>query len=56
MKNLSGMCDFPGSPILHTIDLEFLNQNTHHRLTTTELSKNYSNWFQQKPTSVSIKP
>ena len=36
-KNLA---DFPGSPRFHTIDLEFLNQNTHHRLTKTELSKN----------------
>ena len=33
------MAGFPGLPRLHMIDLEFLNQNTHHRLTKTELSK-----------------
>ena len=38
-KHLVGRCDFPGSPKLHTIDLEFLNQNALHRLTMTELSK-----------------
>ena len=32
--------DFPGSPRLHMIDLEFLDQNTFCRLTKTELSKN----------------
>ena len=38
-KHLVGRSDFPGSPKLHTIDLEFLNQNALHRLTMTELSK-----------------
>ena len=38
-KSLAGGCDFPGSPRLHTIDLEFINQNTFCRLTKTELSK-----------------
>ena len=37
---MAGGCDFPGSPRLHMIDLEFLNQNKHHRLTKTELKNN----------------
>ena len=49
------MAGFPGSPRLHMIDLKFLNQNTHHRL-TNELSKKYSNCFWQKLTSASVKP
>ena len=36
----TGRCDFPGSPRLHMIDLEFLNQNILHRLIITELCKN----------------
>ena len=33
------LAGFSGSLRLHRIDLEFLNQNTHHRLTKTELFK-----------------
>ena len=36
---MAGRCDFPGSPRLHMIDLEFLKQNTLHSAQSAELSK-----------------
>ena len=51
------LADFPGSPRFHTIDLEVLNQNTHHRFTKTELSKTKAIAFgRNNLTSVSVKP
>ena len=56
MKILAGRCDFPGSPRLHMIDLDFLNQSTLHRLKNNELSKKIKQLLSAEPTSVSIKP
>ena len=51
--NLAG---FPGPPRLHTIDLEFLNQNTHHRLTKLNCLKYKAIALNRNSHSVSIKP